>query len=490
MGRKIFLIQIAVLAALISLSIGCNKTSEEIQPGPSSEEIEFSSDVEVVNLIPELEVLYTINRDARLNDSRSDSWVQCASDGTVGMVYRETGQAPAKENSFNAKTMVTNLVYKTITPGGNIIDETVTSGEGVNCSVFVYDSGNRPHIFFARSINSQQEIFYCYKSSQSQWVIERIMQFPTGTGSIILELTAACGPDDRLHLLALKTGINPMVNCLDAHKNSYLFYISNRTGSWQRELIQHFDTVYLQINVRYDGTPYWYMRMFRRQDLVVDASGYAHVVYGALVLLGSEPYPSEIRYANNISGTWNIETAVAPSDESCDAGANPSIVIDREGQVLLASTFIERVPTKSAQNSELIFSYRVGTGVWEHIVIADRADNYPGVDGGHFTGAMPHLALDNNNRPHIVFSDIASSHIMGGSVLNIGQIRYARYTGDRWQLSTLYRQSAPIDYDRVNEMHGQCLAISNDGGVQIIGQEFLSESSDDQTYNLLHLTLQ
>jgi hypothetical protein len=430
-------------------------------------------DITPVEKIVEIHTLYSVNLENCLNSSASHNWAQMTTEGTVGIIYRESLAAPDGSN-------ISRLILKTITPNGMAQNEEITRNPGVENCTLLYNSANQPHVFAVLQNGTAQDLVHFFRNMENSWQSEIVSHFPNSGGEYIMELTAALGPNDSLHLAVLQFGSTPD-NYLFAQEDSNLYYINNKNTNWKQELVEHFDTVYILMNIGY-----WYMRPLRRQDLAIDASGYAHLVYGALVYKGSDPFPTEMRYATNAEGKWKISTALPAPDTSCDAGYNPSLAIDNQGRIAMACTYVERVPAKSAQYAQLIFA-ELENGQWRQTILADSADGYFGYDGGKFTGAIPHLRYDKQNRPHIIFSDIASSHVGSGSYLNVGQIRYIHYTNQNWEISTLYHQTSPQDFSHINEIHSACLMFSPDANeFQIIAEEFIS-AGENRTYNLLHI---
>jgi hypothetical protein len=424
---------------------------------------------------------YCYERNVVPNESHGDTWGQYAADGTMGMVYREstaaTPSARAAEN-YSGK-----LVYKTIKPDGTIQDEVVTTDGGAEMSALVYDSQLQPHVFTTWSTDSDQYVRHYSRSGNNQWTSRDLFNFAGADGKYLYEITALVDADDSLHLLVLIIPNNPKTRSTYyvAHIDSRLYYLTNKNGSWQKELVDRFDTLYIQDE---------YSKALKRQDMAIDGRGAIHIAYGALrgPSNNSRPNPSEMRYACNESGEWKTEVASEPWDVSCECGWNPSIAVDNENVPHIAFTLIDRVPTLSAANAEMRYSSRTPGGTWQEESIADTANDYHGNDGGHFTGAIPHLVFDSGNTPHLIYADIASSHYgTMGNTFNVGQIRYARHNGTTWERKIFYRQESPTSYRNVNEILGMCMAISPDGSkISIIAQEFISNGSKD-TYNLLLL---
>ena len=137
---------------------------------------------------------------------------------------------------------------------------------------------------------------------------------------------------------------------------------------------------------------------------------------------------------------------------------------------------------------KLLFVSKEGN-TWEQEIIADSDDGYYGTDGRRYTGGLIHLVFDKNNIPHIIFSDIASSHA-GMNYFNLGNIRYAVKEVDEWKISKIYEQPLPNGFTNATEMYGMCLLISNEiDKIQIIGQE-IKVASDEYDMSFVNFIVQ
>jgi hypothetical protein len=407
------------------------------------------------------------------NESHSRSWAQVDGAGVVGISYFDHPDDGDPEGT---------LVYETLLPDGTGTVETVTAGTRLEKSVLLFDSQSDPHIFVAQSNNSDQTIDWHFRDDSGEWHNETIVHFWNEGGRFIYELSADKGPDGSFHLVVLKSRSD--IDSSDfnwAWLNSNLYHVTNASGSWQKELIHHYDMAYT-----YDQ----YIRSSSRQDIKVDHDGKVHVVFGEQ--LYGEHDPSRLRYATNKSGSWVVETALdvsaGPRD---DAGWFPSLCLDSSGTPVVTCMYLHRVMTRSAVYSKLLLLRRIGQGSWHSEVIADNDDGYYGHDGRGYTGALSHLVLDRNDVPHVIFSDIASSHWPDGinNALNVGNIRYAVREGGGWRLETLYRQPRPTDsWYHATEMHGMCLVLSERTGVtRVIGQELVVNGPEHYSSSLLKL---
>ncbi len=402
-----------------------------------------------------------------LNDSHGRSWVRETSSGIVGIVYFERF-----EGSYDEGT----LLYRTISPDGSKSTEPVTTGRRLEKSVLLYDALDKPHIFTARSNADYQIIEHRFKDSEGQWQVETITYFYKEGGKFIYELSADIGPDHSFHLLLLKTRSDvDSYDFLDAWIDSHLYYVTNATGSWERELVHDYDMPYT-----YDMC----IKSSIRQDIKIDNDGYAHVAFG--VQISGAYDPSRLMYATNKSGTWEIETALSnvygPVD---DAGWFPSLCLDNDGVPHIACIYLNRVLTHSVTYSKLLLLRRIAPGNWSLGVVAEYDDGYYGADGRDYTGALCHLVFDTDNTPHIIFSDIAATH-WDWQRLNVGNIRYGVYRDGAWDLTTIYRQPLPEGFFDAIEMLWMCLVVSDQTNtIHVIGQEIEVTGEGEYTCSLL-----
>jgi hypothetical protein len=403
-----------------------------------------------------------------LNESHSRSWAQINEDGIVGIAYFQRF-----EDSENEGT----LIYKTIHPDGSENTDSVTIGTRLEKSVLLYDSLSSPHIFVAKSDDFDQVIDHYQKNGNGQWQSETVIHFYNEGGKFIYELSADTGPGHSFHLLLLKTRSDvDSDDFWDAWINSYLYHLTNATGVWEKELIHNYDTAW---------TEDMYIKSSSRQDIKVDDDGHVHVTFSEQI--NATETPSRLRYASNKTGAWELEIALnydyGPSD---DAGWFPSLDIDTSGTPYISCMYVNRVPTLSAMYCKLFLLKRLGDNDWQYEIIADRDDGYYGGDGRKYTGALSHLVFDEANTPHLVFSDIASTHWPGSQLLNVGNIRYGVLEDGVWNFTTIYRQPLPTGFLSATEMHGMCLTISEETGtIRVIGQELEITGAYQYTCSLL-----
>ncbi len=466
-GNRVGLVALAL--AILAAMAGCHHTIDQEEPPV----IEPRDNPMLVA------TLCTSEQEDGISTSSSHNWAQLAPDGSIGIVYCENKVIPDIPSTCR-------MILKTISPDGQVKDEEVAVGSRMENAVLLLDSLGQPHLFGVRGDGASQDLVHFFKNPQGSWESETASRFANQGGEYLMEFTAALGPQNSLHLAVLQFGANPE-RFLTAHERSNLYYLKKQCGVWKQERVQQFDSVYILLNIGY-----WYMRPLRRLDLAIDATGFAHIAYGALapetgVANSSGMHPSEMRYATNRKGTWSISILRPVRDSHCEAGYNPSIAIDSHGRVALACTYLERVPTGSATSSQLIYSELAGES-WTNTVLVEYADGYLGYDQGRFSGAIPHLVFDEKDHPHILFSDIASTHVGSGSFLNVGQIRLIRFNGQNWELSTLYHQQNPRGYDHIEEVHSQCLLLAKTtDAFFVVARDFIARGADHHSTSLLLL---
>ena len=413
-----------------------------------------------------------------LNESHSKSWVQRARNGTIGVTYFQRTSQDRESGT---------LLYQAFDRTGSTKTETVTSGSRLEISVLLFDSLSQPHIFAARSNDNDQIIDQYSRDENGQWTAETILHFWNEGGRFIYELSADVGPDDSFHFLILKTRSDiDSDDFNDAWHDSYLYHLTKRSGKWEKELIQKFDMVY---------TWDMYIKTLTRQDIKVDRLGYVHVAFGKQIHGDDFDHsPSRLFYATNKTGKWVTETVLSNDDGVRDEAAwFPSLFLDHADVPHIACMYLHRVATGSASYSKLVLVKRQGDNAWTSQVVADGDDGYHGPDGRRYTGALPHLVFDSHDTPHIIFSDVASSHwgwFDGHPVneLNVGNVRYGTLKKGAWNISTIYRQPLPTSFVNATEMHGMCLLVSDTSdSIWVIGQELISTGEGQYTCRLINV---
>lgn len=399
-----------------------------------------------------------------LNESHGNDWIQCASNGVIGISY------------YNKHTR--ELIYKTILPDGSENEEVVTTGDHLEISVLLFKSDSKPNIFVAVSNHENQIIYHYSKNSNDQWVGEIVQQFNNTWGSHIYELSADVGPGDSFHLLALIIQSNPdSNNFYYAFLNSNLVYLNSIDKIWKKELIANYNTI---------PTLDDYVKAIGRQEITLDNEGNVHIVFGKVPK--NTFFPSQLCYVNNKTGKWLFEIVSNNSTENYDDGGwFPSLCLNNDGDPFITCVYIKRVPTGSAMETKLLFFKRSINGEWSSEIIASMDDGYFGTDGNNYTGGLSQLVFDRNNNPHIIFTDIASSH-NGLQRWTLGNIRYAAKIDDVWNLSTIYRSLLPINYYNANEIYNLKLIYpENSNLIKIMGQKIITQDNTNYKVNLFSI---
>lgn len=400
------------------------------------------------------------------NESHSNSWVQTTSKGLAGICYFKTDNTSAKNEG--------SLMYRTININDNQGEETICNGSHLEVCVLLFDTASNPHIFVASSGPSDQVLIHFFKNTASFWEQDTIMHFYNEGGLHINELSADNGSNNSFHLLALITRSNPdSDDYYDCFRGASLYHVSNATGEWQKERIQVFDMVW---------TLDEYSKMLNRQDIEIDKQGFVHIVFGQQVNAASR-----LCYSTNKSGNWVTETAVNfNSGTRDDGGWYPSLCLDKQEIPNISCAYIRRVPTGSAISAHLLLVTRIGESMWNSETIATTDDGYYGTDGRNYTGGITHLVFDKSNTPHLIFTDIASSH-SGMNYFNLGNIRYAVKKNGHWDISTLYRQALPNGFFDATEIYGLCLLVSDSvGKIQVVAQQLVVNGSTNYQFSLVH----
>ena len=369
-----------------------------------------------------------------------------SANGTIGVVYNPTSN---------------EIVYKTVS--SRLTETEVISTQASEYNLYtvflVYDSQSNPHIFAS---SGNEKIVYFYKRGDT-WRDITIFQLDKNTYPNLSNAIddVEIGNDDSVHIIC---------------SNDYtIFYISNKNGAWDKEpqIVEEIPEDH--VNIEFG----WRIYISGQPGMALDRDNNAHIVY-------STPY--ETRYFNNSSGSWAGEDVFRNTNMDYWPAEDPSIAVDMNGNPAIVASEMDHVITGSIIYSKLRYIARSSQS-WKSTTIASSADNYVGNDGNKFTGLNAKLAFDVHNHPHIVFSDMASSHNQNGwNYTKNGQIRYAFHNGNKWELSTLHRQS-PHD----GEMLKLWLGVSPNGDeIHILGQEVIRvgnvyDGYDSETYNLLYV---
>jgi len=349
------------------------------------------------------------------------------------------------------------LVYTSFSSSGAVSETISNSINGLAKPYLVYDKQGNPQVLIA---SNNKEIIHFYKQN-GQW-----------TQQTVFTLDQQNYPNLSVNISAVKIDSNDALHIICVNDYS-LFYLSNHSGSWNsapdvvEELAEDHVNVEFGFRISIRGLP----------SIAIDSLGKAHVVY-------STTY--ETRYLTNLSATWIGEDIFRDTNMDYWPAENPVIILDNNQAPAIVATEMDHAITGSLINSNLRYLVRNGEAIWNSSTISEKADNYTGSDGNKFTGVNTTLLFDAQNQPHILFSDIASSHNeQSWNYTKNGQIRYAFLKNEQWQLETLYPQSPSnsemisVELEKIDdnsELHYVALEVLRVGNVY--------DLYDSETYNL------
>jgi hypothetical protein len=417
---------------------------------------------------------------------------------TVGVVYQEVTNTTYQMNviKYSDGSSLTVPVSAPLPPGQTVT--TVTQyklaqaalvyyevdrhGLATNTTLFttetaippetwslVFDSSCHPHVL--RLVGNRYEH---WQRKGRLWVKTELSLNWEALGEIssIQPGTALLGQDNRVHLLFNVT----LADNSKRFVNATLLYNDWQGGVWQTQLANT-----LLTNESWGN---------QTLDYAVDQPGTVHVIYALEV----EGVKRNLQYAQLHSDTWQAEVVFLGEDVIgqgfTTVASNASLALDNQGQPVIASLLVRHVDTGSYQSAQLLYHTRVN-GQWQNQVIAQESDNYAGTDGTHFTGSSPHLIFDPKNRPHLVFSDIASWHNSQGSNETIsGQLRYATLTNSgSWVLETITKQTGQsISPNPLNGLIAPTLAITPEGKRLVFAGTEFSAQATSLIYSLADIT--
>jgi hypothetical protein len=252
-------------------------------------------------------------------------------------------------------------------------------------------------------------------------------------------LVAAAGPNNSIHFVFAET--NVAATGPGSFGSGTLTYATNMNGAWGYAKIA--DTADLRQDVWFTGAR-WVPRFL---SLAVGANGQAHVTYTPQFYIAGafSTVQSTLMYATNPGGAWRSQTVMAPLDGTADAGLGASVAVNpTNGQVAIASYYVDRYTTGSPYTSQLLY-HTLANGQWQRQTVTSTPDGYVAGDGAKFTGFAPQLFFDAQGRANIAFSDDAGEHLPVSYANQFaGQIRVATQSGSSWALKTMFRQTDPV----------------------------------------------
>jgi hypothetical protein len=370
------------------------------------------------------------------------NWMQYSPTGTLGqlvwngqaLVYRTRTAGGWQASTVTTSTSFTRTQYTSVT------DVEAAS----RTAQLAYAANGTPHVFFLEKrylwrTNSYQTLVRHYARTGGTWrLVETIKpswRSKWGPNNLVVE----AGPHNSMHLLFTETSV--AATDVTHPGSGTLWYATNQSGTWK------FARVANTTDMRWDM---WLAGMRyapRFLSLAVDARGNAHVTYTPQFYVSGAfgTVHSDLMYATNAGGSWRSQVVIHPADGTGDAGLGASVAVAPNGQVAIASYYVDRYDTGSAQASWLDYSTRNADGSWTTTAVVSSPDGYVAGDGAHYTGFSPQLSFDAQSRPTIVFSDAADDHLpVSYSNEFAGQIRSTTLTNGSWATTTVYRQTDPL----------------------------------------------
>ena len=369
------------------------------------------------------------------------NWMQYSPTGELGqlvwnggtLVYRARVAGGWQDTAIASSGNFTAGQY-------NSTDEAQTASQTAQ---LVFTTDGTPHALFLEkfwngSLGKYQTHIQHYARTSAGWQrVETIVpNWVTQWGPN--NLVAEAGPNNTIHFIFTDT--NVAATGVGNFGQGALHYASNASGRWAFNKIA--DTADLSQDVWFTGGR-WAPRFL---SLAMDATGAAHVTYTPQFYIAGafSTVQSTLMYATNKGGAWRSQGVIGPQDGTADAGLGASIAVSPNGQVAIASYYVDRFNTGSPQTSKLLYHALVN-GSWTTTTVASTPDGYVAGDGAKFTGFAPQLYFDANGRASIVFSDEAAEHLpVTYANQYAGQIRLATWNGSSWSIQTVYRQSDPL----------------------------------------------
>ena len=321
-----------------------------------------------------------------------------------------------------------------------------------------FDASSRPHI-----VCQHHRDYLHYYRQGNHWQCQQLCQLLSQELSLkitwITHYKLVLGQDGRLHLF------------LQAHagRGRRAFVYGIWDNHWKFTELKHIsDQIF---------------------GAAIERSGKIHLAYEV---------DRHLYYATNQGKSWKQEPVALRDNFDSEPAWNASLAIDRRGKPFIAATFIQRGGGGSFRFAQLRLHSR-HAGKWSTKVIAARCAGYYGRDGKQYTGISPYLAIDDNGRKHIIFTDMASWHGSEGNDYASGQLRYCWHDKNGWQTQIVYKQVGQAQKARpISEFWHPALALSADGSkLYIAGLERTTFSSVNRYnpdairyYRLLGITVE
>jgi hypothetical protein len=405
------------------------------------------------------------------------NWTQFSPNGTLSqllwsgqtLVYQTWNGTAWQSQNVATSTSFTEPTYTSR-------DEMMTASQTAQ---LVYTTNGTPNaLFLEKQWNGQldgwQTLIRDYVQTASGWKLATTLTPPGLNLWGPNNLVAVAGPHNSISLLYTETTV--AAGNVGQFGSGTLWYATNQSGNWTYSQIA--TTADLNADIWIEGTRY----APRFLSLAVTPSGSAYVTYTPEFYVSGAfgTIDSTLMFATNASGSWQSQTVVAPLNGAPgDAGLGASVAVAPDGQVAVASYYVERFATGSAEASWLMYSTLNANGSWTSTTAVSTPDGYVAGDGAHYTGFAPELSFNAQSQPTIVFSDEAAQHLLVSYENEFsGQIRTTTLVNGSWVTATVLPQSNPL----VNQLFYP-VAVTFNGETVYAGVEATStlDSNDNPT---------
>ena len=368
------------------------------------------------------------------------NWTQFSPNGTLTQLVWQ-GQTLVYQtwngNTWQSQDVASSTTFTQSTYTSR--DQMMTASQTAQ---LVYTTDGTVHALFLEynwnfQLNGWQTLIRDYVQTANGWTLSETITPPWVSADGPGNLIAAAGPNNSISLVFTET--TQIAPVQGQFGSGTISYATNQSGTWAFSQIA--TTTDIDDDVMIEGERY----APRFLSLAVAADGSAYVTYTPEFYISgnSGTVESTLMLATNASGSWQSEPVVTPNGPG-DAGIAASVAVAPDGQVAVASYYVERYSTGSAMASWLIYSTLNPDGSWTSTVPVNTPDGYVAADGPNYTGFAPQLTFNAQSQPTIVFSDEASQHLDTGDNEFAGQIRTTTLVNGTWVTTTVLSQTNPL----------------------------------------------
>lgn len=371
------------------------------------------------------------------------NWTQFSPNGTLSQLLWE-GQTLVYQTwngtSWQSQNVATSTSFTEASYTSR--DEMMTASQTAQ---LVYTTNGTPNaLILERQWNGQSDgyetLIRDYVQTATGWKLATTITPPWLTLYGPNNLVAVAGPHNSISLLFTETTVS--AGNVGQFGSGSIWYATNQSGTWTFSEVA--TTADLSNDIWIEGMRY----APRFLSMAVTPLGTAYVTYTPEFYVSGAfgTVDSTLMLATNASGSWQSQTVVAPINGGPgDAGLGASVAVAPDGQVAVASYYVERYDTGSAEASWLMYSTLNPGGGWTTTTAVSSPDGYVAGDGAHYTGFAPELTFNAQSQPTIVFSDEAAQHLSVSYENEFaGQIRSTTLVNGIWNTTTILPQTNPL----------------------------------------------